>query len=341
MLTTAHLFECKYCDYKSSRAYNLRRHYELKHAESDSEDFPQNRGELTQNRGESPQNRGESPQNQGESPQNEGECFKNMCHDCGKTFARIDCLKRHAIVCKGTPKQLTCTFCQNLFECESVKNRHMITCKLRNCALIVKPAGEIAIPTTTPAPATTNNSQAANVNATNCENVQQIGNQQNIVNIVVYDPNNIEFLTDHINLKSLFSDMASKDKPAMISHYSRALINRKENQCVRKTNLRSSHSQVHIGDNNWESRLDKDVYPKVVCNIANQMSDLVNSMQHEKAFKLHSKVFSKLLPFLDYMSDEGYAYDVDKEVEMKRHFRKLGQELVLIFSDCTKTNMAK
>jgi hypothetical protein len=204
--------------------------------------------------------------------------------------------------------------------------------------IVHAPAGEV-IPIATPPAPTTTNSQAANVNATNCENVQQIGNQQNNVNIVVYNPNNIEFLTDHLNLKSLFADMAnqSQDKPAILSHYSRALINRKENQCVRKTNVRSSHSQVHVGDNNWESRLDKDVYPKVVCNIANQMSDLVTRMQDDKAFKLHRKVFSKLVPFLDYMSDEGYAYDVEKEIEMKRHFRKLGQELVLIFSDCTRT----
>jgi hypothetical protein len=203
--------------------------------------------------------------------------------------------------------------------------------------LIVTPVEEMILPVA-PIPTPTPTNQA-NVNATNCENVQQIGVQQNNVNIVVYNPNNIEFLTDHINLKSLFSDMAnqSQDKPAILSHYSRALINRKENQCVRKTNVRSSHSQVHVGDNNWESRLDKDVYPKVVCNIANQMSDLVTRMQDDKAFKLHRKVFSKLVPFLDYMSDEGYAYDVEKEIEMKRHFRKLGQELVLIFSDCTRT----
>jgi len=203
--------------------------------------------------------------------------------------------------------------------------------------IVHAPVGEV-IPIAPPPPApTTTNSQAANVSATHCENV--IGNQQNNVNIVVYNPNNIEFLTDHLNLKSLFADMAnqSQDKPAILSHYSRALINRKENQCVRKTNVRSSHSQVHVGDNNWESRLDKDVYPKVVCNIANQMSDLVTRMQDDKAFKLHRKVFSKLVPFLDYMSDEGYAYDVEKEIEMKRHFRKLGQELVLIFSDCTRT----
>jgi hypothetical protein len=50
------------------------------------------------------------------------------------------------------------------------------------------------------------------------------------------------------------------------------VLKRKENQCVRKTNLRSSSSSVHVGDNVWEAQADAQVIPKVLCNLAMTLS---------------------------------------------------------------------
>lgn len=186
-------------------------------------------------------------------------------------------------------------------------------------------------------------------NATGCSNIQQNNTTTNIttqnnntINLVVYNTKQIDFQTSHIDIPMLNDILkgcgSAEDNKEILTKYGRALLGRKENQCVRKTNLRSSHSQVHVGNNNWETRHDKEVFPKVVCSVANQMSDNVYRFQDEKPFKAHNKMLSRFHNFLEYMSDEGYAQDIEKEKEMKREFRRLVQDLRLLIADFTKTN---
>ena len=185
--------------------------------------------------------------------------------------------------------------------------------------------------------------QALCINATGCSNVTT-NNTTNNFNLVVYNTRQIDFNSSHIDVPMLTEILRSSDgdyssseyNKDVLAKYSRALLGHKENQCVRKTNLRSSHSQVHMGNNHWETRHDKEVFPKVVCSVANQMSDNVYRLQNEKPLKAQKRMLTRVQTFLEYMSDEGYAEDIEKEKEMNREFRRLVQDLKLIFADLTK-----
>ena len=93
--------------------------------------------------------------------------------------------------------------------------------------------------------------------------------------IIVYDPKNMELLNDHISKGELKKMISNFDFSKVLTDYSTALLSRKENQCVRKTNLNSTSSSVHVGDNKWEFQTDKYIYPKLLTNIANTQSQLV------------------------------------------------------------------
>jgi len=347
MLTDTAFIKCEHCDYKTQRRYNLLRHVELKHSREPTERHPQNCHQpplfcpqpplfCPQPPLFCPQPPlfcSESPLFCSESPlfcpQRAHKLYQ--CTSCKKTFGRSDILSKHVAVCKGI-RQTSCIYCQKAFDLPCRASRHMATCNKR----VDKPKedrNEIV-------PAT---QQAQCINATGCSKVQQ-NNTTNNFNLVVYNTRQIDFNSSHIDvpmlteiLRSSDGDTSSSDyNKEVLAKYSRALLGNKENQCVRKTNLRSSHSQVHVGNNNWESRHDKEVFPKVVCSVANQMSDNVYRLQDEKPLKAQKRMLSRVQTFLEYMSDEGYAEDIEKEKEMNREFRRLVQDLKLIFADLTK-----
>jgi hypothetical protein len=66
--------------------------------------------------------------------------------------------------------------------------------------------------------------------------------------------------------------------------------------------MRSSHSEIHKGDNKWGFELDKLVYPQLANDVASNMSEYL----HTKRDKLRRDVFDKLTEFVDYMADSGY-----------------------------------
>jgi long-subunit acyl-CoA synthetase (AMP-forming) len=123
------------------------------------------------------------------------------------------------------------------------------------------------------------------INGTNIQN-QNVENQTNnnntVINLVVYNPNaseSIQFNHAHIDPKKLKKFFIPGDivKPErltdIVREWTQQLLANDDNKCVKKTNIRASHSQVHVGNNNWESRLDKEVYPHLMNNIANDFSD--------------------------------------------------------------------
>jgi TatD DNase family protein len=52
-------------------------------------------------------------------------------------------------------------------------------------------------------------------------------------------------------------------KAKILTDFSTLLLGRRENQCVRKTNLHSSSSAVHVGNDKWVYQTDKLIYPKI------------------------------------------------------------------------------
>jgi len=94
------------------------------------------------------------------------------------------------------------------------------------------------------------------------------------------------------------------------------------------------YSDVHIGNNEWEAAVDKSIYPKLACGVANHMSDYL----HAKRDKLRKEAFDKIISFVDYMADEGYINTEDKEKEKRilREYQMFVKELKMIIYNKTK-----
>ena len=118
-----------------------------------------------------------------------------------------------------------------------------------------------------------------------------------------------------------------------VRQWTQQLLSHDDNKCVKKTNIRSSHSKVHVGNNKWECRLDKEVYPNMMNNIANDFSDFFNE-------KYRRDVYKALEAFIDYMASDGYCQD-DSDKRIENLYKTLVKELKLRMFDITKQDQEK
>jgi hypothetical protein len=154
---------------------------------------------------------------------------------------------------------------------------------------------------------------------------------------VVYNPNaseSIQFNHGHIDPKKMKKflipgdDVQPERLTNVVRQWTQQLLSNDENKCVKKTNIRAAHSQVHVGNNNWESRLDKEVYPHLMNNIANDFSDFFNENYRRSVYKA-------LDEFIDYMASDGYcSKDSDKLIQ--NSYKTLVKELKLRMFDLSK-----
>jgi hypothetical protein len=101
----------------------------------------------------------------------------------------------------------------------------------------------------------------------------------------------IQFNHSHIDPKKMKKFLIPGEKvnaermTNAIREWTGQLLSNEDNKCVKKTNIRSSHSQVHVGENKWVCRLDKEIYPHLMNNIANDFSDFFNDNYRRNVYK--------------------------------------------------------
>jgi hypothetical protein len=169
-----------------------------------------------------------------------------------------------------------------------------------------------------------------------------IHHQQN-VNIIVFNPEDMKFLTDHIDMKKITKMMAQdtrrpedRQEPRnIVSMYGRDLLERPENKCIQKKNLRANYAKVHLGKNKWKSMLDQDVYPKLACDIANTFQKFLYNCTDDVKKNIRLYVQERMIPYLDYMAEQGYCNDEERAKEIMEQFNSLVQELRLVTFDLT------
>lgn len=325
---------CNCCDYKTNRPYNLKRHIVSKHTqipEQQKESLPQQEYSL-------PQQKASLVRQEDSLVQQEDSLVSNDCHPCdkcSKTFAKQWILARHAKTCKGMIERLVCDYCRKSFLCSSSKYRHHKICKVR----IEKDSKALTLSTNANAAANANVASTINNNTTN--NIHNVGGNnienQTVINLVVYNPKPgepMQFNHNHIDQEQLGKFLIQGDKvpPEQLTNavreWTQQLLSHDDNKCVKKTNIRASHSRVHVGNNNWESRLDKEVYPHLMNNIANDFSDYFGE-------KYRTSMYKSLEAFIDYMASDGYcSNDSDKRIESS--YKTLVKELKLRTFDNTK-----
>jgi hypothetical protein len=339
------MLKCLYCDYITDRSYNLNRHMVIKHIDIDTK--KENNLAKKENNFTKKENILAKKENIISNKKNIFECIsgnenKNIlnelqCSKCSKVFSSRWYTQKHEENCIGMVLSHHCKYCKKQFSFPTSKYRHQKICSYQKTQLIIPSTNTNPVTISTDIPSISNVPIEMHMHIHNTiqQNVtnNHILNQQNVV---IYNPENLSFLTDHIDGTILKKILNQPSEKHIVSSYSRELLDRMENQCIRKTNLRSSHSQVHVGNNQWKSLLDKELYPQLMCSIANGFCDFLNAKQEDKHFKIRKHIFEKLIPFLDYLSDSGYCNDEERQKEVLENFNTLVQELKLIAFDISK-----
>jgi hypothetical protein len=262
-----------------------------------------------------------------------------QCEKCQKVLSNKRNLQYHINICKGIINGLECYICHKVFNSYSSKNKHLKTCLSQS--LIIAPENQP--------------SQVTNNNTTNIGRDQNINNnnisQTNNITIITVDPNkleNLEFITSHITnpqlknmLKLTHRDENDSKKVNMLETFVRELMTNPANKCIQKSNMQNVYSQIHTGDNKWITKHDKDLYPKLTCNVANGFSDLMSLRNEEEQMIKTDRKLKELQAFLDYMADEGFRNDADEQVNHQTHlmYKELVQRIKSVVFDFTKVSI--
>ena len=330
--------KCKFCDYKTQNVSNMKRHVMRKHMQQNVNPLQQNVNPPQQNVNPSQQN--VNPLQQNVNPKNITiDIDTNTCLKCNNVYNKTWLLLRHNKKCKGNKDPCVCTYCDLKLSCSAAKSRHLHICKkkreLDTQSLVLYKRDAVNEPCegedteelnsseeTSQQIITNNNTTNNNIN--DQTNITNTVNNANTINndhsnnvtvnqIILYDSKNIEFLNDHITKNELRRMVVDTDFSKVLTDYSAALLSRPENQCVRKTNLRSSSSAVHVGNDKWEYESDKMVLPKLLSHIATNFGNI----QHE--YKL--KIMKELDTFMIDVTCE--AIDCHEDAKEEARLQKL------------------
>jgi hypothetical protein len=295
MCENIQIYNCEFCCYFSNKKYNLTRHLKIHDLQKPN---------IKKNN---------------ECVNNELTTNENLCLKCYKVFSSKYTLKRHDDICKGVSSSLVCQYCNKIFAYNSSKLIHIKKCKIKKIQN-EKSNEEIIIH---------NNNQILN----NCtfNNNTTINNTINN-NIIVFDPINVNgttLKTDHINLDFISRLLKIKEKD-VLTLYKKKLFDNPDNRCIKKTNLRSLFSEIHVGQNQWDICYDIDIYPKFISEISNCLCELLTSKVSNK------KIINKLIEFLDYMAEEGHCNQEDISEEIKKEYKSQIQKTKAIIYNISK-----
>ena len=259
-------FKCQCCDSNFTRSYNLKRHMERKHAQQkviispDKVIIPQQKVIISKDKVIIPQQK---------VIISELDTFS--CKKCERVFKKQWICTRHEKKCSSTINPLECTFCHKIYSTKQSKFVHMKKCKDQAIVLYNNSDADANANTNTAQSLVTNNITNNNINNTN-----NINNGTINYNIVIYDEKKTNFIKEHITYEKLKFLLNTNTDETVFSKYNNHLMEKEENNCIRKSDKRSNYSQIHIGENKWKNIPDKKIYPEIISQIAGDMQDIVN-----------------------------------------------------------------
>jgi hypothetical protein len=150
---------------------------------------------------------------------------------------------------------------------------------------------------------------------------------------MVYDPQNMVLLYDHIKKKDFRALAHQYDFSNVLTDYSTALLSRTENQCVRKTNLRSTSTAVHVGNDKWEYYSDRQVIPKLLSNIADNFIDF------KEVYKVN--IYKQLETFMiDVTCEADNCHeDAKEEARLKELYKRAVSNIKHLLFNLTKQSI--
>lgn len=230
---------------------------------------------------------------------------ENRCNICLQTFKSKWYLSKHVKKCseEQDKKEFSCDLCHKKFKNHNSIYRHRTICKSLQVVPSIHPKNESEI--------------------------------------MIYNPFRMIFKKNHIHqdnfIHRLLEKINHRINHTIVLDYAREILTHPENKCIQKKSLKVSHSEVHIGENNWNLKIDQTIYPHLASNLANELSEIIYI--NRDTIPIH--LFNQTIKFLDYMSDEGYinTENETEKNEIKREFTYLVRELKLIIYDITRGSL--
>jgi len=301
------IHKCSQCEYFSPWKQNMRRHLDKKHAGKDNP--PAGKDNPTAGK--------DNPTAEKDNPKSENKFKQNQCDKCDKIFTRRSNLVIHLKKCKGKVNKLQCQLCNEIFTLAPAKYRHQKSCKIKH------QAKDLIIPTQNVTAIIGN--QTNNINSNN----NNITNNNNII-VFASEPGSIEFVKTPEFTNKLNSFLEGYNYVDNIKKFNKELMSIKENQCIRKTNLKAPISKVHVGNNKWETKSDIDIYPKIICSLADEMCGTIMKIRRRDRYKILERI-------LDCIADNGYVNDSkEMQKEMLDNFNNIVRDLKLVVYDLSK-----
>ena len=331
---SAPMYSCPHCDCNFTRSYNLRRHIVRKHDITTYEDIANfsnlntNFSNLNANFS-NPDANFSNPDGKFSNPENclienDNANTKNIivkqkyeCSECFHTFSSNWYLHKHMDRCKGVDYKFCCKHCNKKFKHEKSRFKHYQQCSSK--AVVLYKDATIPIPIPEGVIQQTNIGTQNNNNT----NIQQQQNN-NTYNIIIYNHDKTQFNQAHITpefINKIIRENTSDTR--MIQEFSKEILSLPENQCVKKDDLKSAHSKVHIGNNEWVVERDETIYPNLVNTISNEMGETLN--RYKETLRMLESKYKKLLAETDYMASEGYinTEDIELQKEKKRNYLQM------------------
>ena len=279
------MLTCAHCSYITSRTYNLNRHISSKHSSvsivplhNDSNDintinYNQNINIEEQNTNIGEQNINMEEQNINieksvEEISDDGTETKGnkeyKCDMCYKYFSYLKTLKRHTAICKKIQHPYECMNCHKQFACSSSLCVHRKGCT--STALITTPSG--TVPNNNNIHAHTIDTLNNNI-IQNQQNIEQQNNQNITINVFptsLHTDYSID--TSHIDEATLKKNIKHQSIYEAVGTSLRMVLENRDNLPVKKKSIKSNYSYVHLGEDRWEMRKDKEIYGMISFHIS-------------------------------------------------------------------------
>jgi uncharacterized Zn-finger protein len=340
---------CEHCYHEFTKRYNLLRHMERIHNINTTVELTKNSHPITKNshpltKNSHPLTKNSHPLTKNSHPdileEQNSNTDEHRCPMCDKVFTRGWYLTKHIETCNGSKNIYECEYCKTEFKHKRSRFKHYTICKIKKeldaKALVpVTTSSDTLIPVSEEDKVKAINNHNVNNHNSTIETQNNIQTQQNI--IIVYNGENTQFKTHHIDdamIQRILQHAHPEVNRKVITEYTREILSLPENQCIKKGDIKSGHTEIHKGDNEWELDLDQNIYPKLASNVANNMSEYL----YTKRDQLRKEAFDKLIRFTDYMTDEGYANidDEEKEKQILKEYKLLVKELKLVVFSKTR-----
>jgi len=300
---SSNLFNCSYCLYKTNKKFNLNRHMVLKHSNNDDKNtMVEDKNTMVEDKNTMVEDKNTMVEDKNTMVED----IDKKCSKCSKILSSKNYLKKHLIICKGVSNPLECHKCHKILANSSSKCNHLKICKGIDNDLVVYNNNLIH-----------SNQITINNNITNTYNI----------NLVSFDKfeEKINFDIGHLDIDILYK-LTTKHFDSAFYFFCLKLFENKNNQLIIKTNLKLSHSHIHLGLKVWTKIYDKYIYPIIMTNISETMLLFIDIYKN----KNKSKIIDNLIAYLDIMASNGFSSN--KTAEFKTIYSIHINKLKLLFN---------